>query len=204
MKITAFLRINGVVGIILLVFTSKTISAGFMDNIHSATQKLQQTNDKKDITTPQENTQSPASVSVIEKNPILEKEQKIKSDPPLNEKQKCLAGVHGLYWRIVADKMENKMNSMNLSAQERKEWESDIAVLREAWENKLNTLPPTGHKDPRWYDARFTPDERSAMSLELSSMKSKATTACLRMKNDDKFIDGEIKNGEPSDLGSGR
>lgn len=188
----------GFIFLVSLFFISNisgTATAGYLDKINSATDKLQQSNDKKN--TKFQPVISPASQPAAKtiKDPVAVDTQKAQPTPPLNEKQKCLAGIHGLYWRILADKLEQKMNSKKLTAQERKAWESEIAILREAWNQRSNTLPPTGHKDPRWYEARLTPDERLAISLELSSTKSKATKACLNMKKTDKYINGQIMSG---------
>lgn len=174
-------------------------TAGFMDKINSATQKIQQSNDKKNTKIEPAITQpaQPGPVTKTIKDPVPVDTQKTQANtPPLNEKQKCLAGIHGLYWKMLADKLEQKMNSKKLTAPERKAWESEIAILREAWNQRSNTLPPTGHKDPRWYEARLTPDERLALSLELSSTKSKATKACMNMRKTDKYINGQIMSAE--------
>lgn len=172
-----------------------TATAGYLDKINSSAEKLQQSNDKKNTKIQPVISSTSQPVTKTIKDPVAVNTQKDQTTPPLNEKQKCLAGIHGLYWKILADKLEQKMNSKKITAQERKEWESEIAILRETWNQRSDVLPPTGHKDPRWYEARLTPDERLAISLELSSTKSKATKACLNMKKTDKYINGQITSG---------
>ena len=92
----------------------------------------------------------------------------------------CMAGVAGVRWQLMAEHMENKLRSIpGLSAQERKAWEQDIAVVRAAEQSGAKTMPQSpDQKNPTRYLTRLTPQEQMAMVQEQSARMQQIMAGC--------------------------
>ena len=69
----------------------------------------------------------------------------------------CTEGAKGLRLRIMADKMQQRLNSSKgLSAKERADFEADIKATRDAADKKLDYAPPVDPKNPNRAMMRLT------------------------------------------------
>jgi len=94
--------------------------------------------------------------------------------------QDCMSVMAGLRWQLMAEHMESKLRSMpNLSAQERKAWDEDIAVVRAAQQGNAKTMPQSPDaKNPSRYLTRLTPQEQVAMIQEQSARSQQIMAGC--------------------------
>lgn len=94
--------------------------------------------------------------------------------------QDCMSAMAGVRWQLMAEHMENKLRSMpNVSAQERKAWEEDIAVVRAAQQGDAKTMPQSPDpKNPSRYLTRLTPQEQVAMIQEQSARSQQIMAGC--------------------------
>jgi hypothetical protein len=98
----------------------------------------------------------------------------------VEQHQDCMSAMAGVRWQLMAEHMESKLRSMpNLSAQERKAWEEDIAVVRAAQQGNAKTLPQSPDpKNPSRYLTRLTPQEQVAMIQEQSARSQQIMAGC--------------------------
>jgi hypothetical protein len=98
----------------------------------------------------------------------------------MEQHQDCMAGVAGVRWQLMAEHMEGKLRSLpNVSAQERKAWEEDIAVVRGAQQSGAKTIPMSPDpKNPTRYMTRLTPQEQMAMIQEQSARTQQIMAGC--------------------------
>ena len=96
------------------------------------------------------------------------------------QRQDCMSAITGLRWQLMAEHMESKLRSMpNLSAQERKAWEEDIAVVRAAQQGDAKTMPQSPDpKNPVRYMTRLTPQDQMAMIQEQSARTQQIMATC--------------------------
>jgi hypothetical protein len=96
------------------------------------------------------------------------------------QRSACMAATKGVRWEIMAEHMEKKLASMpNLSAQERKGWEEDIAVLRAAQASGAATTPQSPDpKNPMRYMTRLDTNEQLAMSQEQMARTQQVMASC--------------------------
>nr|MBP9855121.1 hypothetical protein [Candidatus Omnitrophota bacterium] len=95
-----------------------------------------------------------------------------------NDPMNCLKGVTTLRFKIMADIMEKKMNSLTLTDKERADWEADIASIRE--------LPETGAMMPKAVDpanpsramTRLTMDDQMTLNNEYSKQSQELMASC--------------------------
>lgn len=96
------------------------------------------------------------------------------------QRSACMEATHGVRWQIMAEHMEKKLASMpNLSAQDRKAWEEDIAVVRAAQASGA-TKPPQSPdpKNPMRYMTRLDPNDQIAMSQEQMARTQQVMASC--------------------------
>jgi hypothetical protein len=96
------------------------------------------------------------------------------------QRSACMEATHGVRWQIMAEHMEKKLASMpNLSAQERKAWEEDIAVVRAAQASGATTAPQSPDpKNPMRYMTRLDSNDQIAMSQEQMSRTQQVMANC--------------------------
>jgi hypothetical protein len=103
------------------------------------------------------------------------------SQPTAAEQHKnCMASLGGLRWQLMAEHMEQKLGAMpNLSAQERKAWDEDIAVVRAAAQSNARTMPQSPDpNNPMRYMTRLTPQDQMAMIQEQSARSQQLLAGC--------------------------
>jgi len=103
------------------------------------------------------------------------------SQPSAAEQHKnCMASLGGLRWQLMAEHMEQKLGAMpNLSAQERKAWDEDIAVVRAAAQSNARTMPQSPDpNNPMRYMTRLTPQDQMAMIQEQSARSQQLLAGC--------------------------
>ncbi|MBZ5600590.1 MAG: hypothetical protein LAN83_19985 [Acidobacteriia bacterium] len=82
----------------------------------------------------------------------------------------CTEGAKGLRLRIMADKMQQRLNSSKgLSAKERADFEADIKATRDAADKKLDYAPPVDPKNPNRAMMRLTAQEQMEVTTEFSN-----------------------------------
>ena len=96
------------------------------------------------------------------------------------QRQDCMSAIAGVRWQLMAEHMESKLRSMpNLSAQERKAWEEDIAVVRAAQQGDAKTMPQSPDpRNPARYMTRLTPQDQMAMIQEQSARSQQIMANC--------------------------
>jgi len=96
------------------------------------------------------------------------------------QRSACMATTKGVRWQIMAEHMEKKLASMpNLSAQERKGWEEDIAVVRAAQASGATTAPQSPDpKNPMRYMTRLDTNDQLAMSQEQMARTQQVMAGC--------------------------
>ncbi|MBI1398096.1 MAG: hypothetical protein GC151_19145 [Betaproteobacteria bacterium] len=92
----------------------------------------------------------------------------------------CMKGIGGLRYTIMADMMEKKMKTLELSADERAKWKADIAAVREAAKSGGTTVPKVDDpKNPYRPLTRLqAPADQMALSQEYSAQTQTALAAC--------------------------
>ena len=91
--------------------------------------------------------------------------------------QNCFAQTQGLRWQLMADMMEKKMNALpNLSAQERSEWQADIAAVRAT--NGATMPTPADPAQPARHLMRLSSEDQLVLGQELSTATKKAIDEC--------------------------
>jgi hypothetical protein len=103
------------------------------------------------------------------------------AQPTAREQRKdCMAGLAGVRWQLMAEHMEQKLGALpNVSAQERKAWEEDIAVVRSAAQSNARTMPQSPDpKNPMRYMTRLTPQDQMAMIQEQSARSQQLMASC--------------------------
>ena len=82
----------------------------------------------------------------------------------------CTEGNKGLRLRIMADKMQHKLDSSKgVSAKDRADFEADIKATREAADQKLDSAPPVDPKNPNRALMRLTAQEQMEVTTEFSN-----------------------------------
>lgn len=96
------------------------------------------------------------------------------------QRKDCMSAMTGVRWQLMAEHMESKLKSMpNLSAQERKEWQEDIAVVKAAQQGNAKTMPQSPDpKNPSRYLTRLTAQEQMAMIQEQSARSQQIIAEC--------------------------
>lgn len=96
------------------------------------------------------------------------------------QRSACMGATKGVRWQIMAEHMEKKLSSLpNLSAQERKAWEEDIAVVRAAQASGATTMPQSPDpKNPMRYMTRLDTNEQLAMSQEQGARMRQVMAGC--------------------------
>jgi hypothetical protein len=96
------------------------------------------------------------------------------------QRSACMDATKGVRWQIMAEHMEKKLASLpNLSAQDRKGWEEDIAVVRAAQTSGATTAPQSPDpKNPMRYMTRLDPNEQIAMSQEQMARTQQVMAGC--------------------------
>jgi|GEM_PF-1094779 len=98
--------------------------------------------------------------------------------------QACLGQVRGVRWRVVAQKLESKMQAIpNLSAQDRQAWEADIAAVREADTKALMMPVSPDPSQPMRYMMRLTQEEQMAVNQEYAVQSQAMTAQCSAQAN---------------------
>lgn len=117
------------------------------------------------------------------------RKKKKEEDAPFD----CLAGLSTLRWTIMADKTEAKMNSMNLSDKDRKEWQEDIDLLRNI-DPKSKSMPQSPDpKNPMRYMMRLDSNEQMALNQDVMEKTQELSTQCTAGTG--KIKEREIKSG---------
>src|SRR6185295_16595038 len=98
----------------------------------------------------------------------------------VEQHQDCMSAMAGVRWQLMAEHMESKLRSMpNLSAQDRKAWEEDIAVVRAAQQGDAKTMPQSPDpRNPARYMTRLTPQDQMAMIQEQSARSQQIMANC--------------------------
>lgn len=102
------------------------------------------------------------------------REKKSKEEEPFN----CLKGVTALRFTIMADMMEKKMNAMNISGQERADWEADIASIRELPGSGQMMPKPVDPKNPARALTRLSTEEQMTLNTEYSKQSQDLMGKC--------------------------
>ncbi|MBI3320539.1 MAG: hypothetical protein HYZ89_08185 [Candidatus Omnitrophica bacterium] len=92
----------------------------------------------------------------------------------------CTAPRLGLHWKIIADRLERKLAAAgDLSAQERKAWEEDIAVVRTAEQGDAKTMPMSPDpNNPMRYMTRLSPNEQMTVNQEYARANQQLVSSC--------------------------
>ncbi len=98
----------------------------------------------------------------------------------LQPSNNCMASVQGLRWKLMTERMERKLQTLpNLSPEERKAWEEDIAAVRAAEQNGATATPASPDpKNPMRYFTRLTPEDQMAMNQEYATRSQEIMTNC--------------------------
>ncbi len=161
MKVIAFSAL------IFLTF-NKHASAGFLDKINAATQRLQQASQQMEQTSQQmqnrsqtsQPSQNAASHELTKtSNPIkgtwgnqitCAGANSATCANGLDDYANCMNQTKGYYYRLVADNLETKLKSGNFSEQEQKDLEVDIASVKDAVDTgRVNDPDPQNPQ--RWF-----------------------------------------------------
>jgi hypothetical protein len=96
------------------------------------------------------------------------------------QRSACMEATKGVRWQIMAEHMEKKLASMsNLSAQDRKAWEEDIAVVRAAQASGTNAMPRSPDpQNPMRFMTRLDTNEQVAMSQEQMPRMQQIMAGC--------------------------
>ena len=97
------------------------------------------------------------------------------------ELQNCFGQLKGLRLRMTAQMLEARLASAdNLSAKDRKEWEEDIAALKEADElgMEMPNSPPDSHQ-PLRYLTHLDTDDRKAIDEQYATFSQQQTDKCV-------------------------
>ncbi len=92
--------------------------------------------------------------------------------------QECMKGITALRWKLLGDKMEAKMKSINLSAQDRKDWEADLASVREAEQKNSPNITPANPAQPARYLQRLSTQDHMEINQEYMKASSELMTKC--------------------------
>ena len=96
------------------------------------------------------------------------------------ESHNCLKDVAGVRYKIMADMMGKKMQTLKLSDKERAEWEADIAAVRKTAESGGTTMPQVN--DPvnpyRPITRLTTPDEQMQLNNEFTKQSQVLIAQC--------------------------
>jgi hypothetical protein len=103
------------------------------------------------------------------------KKQKEKDREPFD----CIKKASGIRFRVMADMMEDKMKTMKLSAQEQKEWQEDIDLLRNMPADSKTMPQSPDPKNPMRYMMRLsTPEEQLKIGQESSKQSQEILASC--------------------------
>lgn len=98
------------------------------------------------------------------------------SDPSQNTQdaavdiRACFAKIKGLRWRLLADKLEAKLQSHpNLSVDARQAWEADIAAVRDADAKGLSMPVSPDPEQPMRYLQRLAMDEQVVLNRQYAA-----------------------------------
>jgi hypothetical protein len=99
---------------------------------------------------------------------------------PVARRPNCMSVIQGVRFEIMAERMERRLQGMSgLSAQERKAWEEDIAVVRAAATSDKPTMPQSPDpRNPMRYAMRLTPEDQMAVNQEYASRSRTAMANC--------------------------
>jgi len=95
----------------------------------------------------------------------------------MQDMQQCMEGLKGVRWKIIADKIEAKMKT-GAGILNRKEWDADLASLRDAEKNNLNQPVPADPNKPNRYLQRLNLDENMAVNNEYIAGMSELSNKC--------------------------
>ena len=90
----------------------------------------------------------------------------------------CLQGLGKLRWTVMAEKLQTKMGTQKLSADERKTWEEDIAVVKQAETGATQMPMSPDPKNPMRYMMRLSQEEQAAFNQELSTRTAERSQQC--------------------------
>ncbi len=90
----------------------------------------------------------------------------------------CLQGLSKVRWTVMAEKLQAKMGSQKLSADERKTWEEDIAVVRQAESGATQMPMSPDPKNPMRYMTRLSAEEQAAFNQEVGAKTAERTQQC--------------------------
>lgn len=122
--------------------------------------------------------------------------QQAKEKKQFNSSMDCLKNISSLRWTIMAEMMEAKMNKLNPSGQERKEWEEDIAIMKNMKNATTATMPQSPDpKNPMRYMMRLDSNEQMALNTEFSTRSQEEMARCQAMSGDGKIKERPIKKG---------
>jgi len=90
----------------------------------------------------------------------------------------CIQGLGRLRWTVMAEKLQTKMAAQKLTADERKTWEEDIAVVKQAESGATQMPMSPDPKNPMRYMMRLSQEEQMAFNQEVSTRTSERSQQC--------------------------
>lgn len=91
----------------------------------------------------------------------------------------CLKGISKLRWVIIAEKLEAKLAAAgSISDQERKNWEADIASVRDVATSDAMMPAAVDPKNPMRYMVRLSSDDQIAVSTEYATRSQEESAKC--------------------------
>ena len=123
--------------------------------------------------------------------------QQAKSDANIGAMQQCFAQMSGIRWAVMADQMQAKMATLDLSAQERQDWEADIAVVKQAQQGGATMPQSPDPKNPMRFMMRLSSEEQLAMNTEIMERTTKMQQECTQGRTG--IVERELTSGGPVD-----
>ncbi len=97
----------------------------------------------------------------------------------LKEWNECYEPLRGHLAKVTAEALETKLAAAGaLSAQQRAEWEADIASWRAAEQQGLDRAEPADPANPYRWEDRFTRDERAAINGKHAQFNNQIVRDC--------------------------
>ena len=103
------------------------------------------------------------------------KKKKAKEREPFD----CMKNISSLRWVIIAEKLEQKLAaSGNISAQERTNWEADIAAVRETLNTKAMMPAAVDPSNPMRYMLRLSSQDQLTINTEYATRSQTEMAKC--------------------------
>lgn len=181
-----------VVLIVSFSFFSPTPSyAGFMDKLNAATQKINQATQKIQQKSQSQTSSStskppagedpdrPLHLEDYDKTGSCEGKRSATCMDYMELASNCMAPLKGYRAKLYAEQIDKKLKTENLSGQQRKNLEEDLAAFKEAQNNKTDEPTIAGQKNSQRYLQDVSEEDQVYVNAEYNKFYKKIYNKCM-------------------------